>query len=168
MGIPNFTHDTYCLTTLINALCYFLISSIPRTPRSLSISQKSFRPIYGVLFPPPWFLSSLSLFCSSHGTPILPVSANSWLCLVFCPIPNLSILVLAFLASAARADDVKASGLHCDWEGRAQQEAKLAMEAERGRVLILLLPSRINASSVVLFTMTREYRGAYLRDGNRR
>ncbi|ELK29703.1 Zona pellucida sperm-binding protein 3 [Myotis davidii] len=51
---------------------------------------------------------------------------------VFCPIPNLSMLILAFLASAARTDDVKASGLHCDREGRAQQDAKLAMEAERG------------------------------------
>lgn len=78
------------------------------------------------------------------------------------------MLILAFLASAARTDDVKVSGLHCDREGRAQQDAKLAMEAERGTVLILLLPSRINASSVVLFTLTREYRGAYLRDGNRR
>lgn len=62
---------------------------------------------------------------------------------------------------------MKVSGLHCDWEGRAQPEAKLAMEAERSRGLILLLPSRINASSVVLFTMTREYRGAFLRDWNR-
>lgn len=61
---------------------------------------------------------------------------------------------------------MKVSGLHCDWEGRAQREAKLAMEAEGGRVLILLFPSRINASGVVLFTMSREYRGAYLRDQN--
>lgn len=48
-----------------------------------------------------------------------------------------------------------------------QWEAKLTLKAERGRVLILLLP-RINANSVVLFTMTRRYRGTYLRDGNRR
>lgn len=93
--------------TFINILRYFLISSIQSAScfitRSLSVSQKSFHSIYGVPFLPPWFLNPLSPSCYSHGTPILPASANSWLCLVFCTIPNLSMVILAYLSSAARA-----------------------------------------------------------------